>query len=249
MPKQKSNNLIESCILSTAYFPPIEYFAAMANSRRVLVEKCETFQKQSYRTRCHIYSANGLLALTIPVKRETPGVGPDSSLACSCNDGIVGRPSHKLLIDKIQVDYSKGWVLQHKRAIEAAYSTTPFFEYYKDDIFAVLDSGEPYLFNLNMQIVELMRELIGISVPVEFTSDWVMDYTFGENESAWSANCKQLDLRDRIHPKSKEKSMLEELQIEKPYYQVFSNKQGFISNLSILDLLCNEGPNSISFLR
>ena len=59
-------------LLSTAYFPPIEYFVAMANSARVQIESGEMYQKQSYRTRCHIYSANGLLALTVPVRRNTP---------------------------------------------------------------------------------------------------------------------------------------------------------------------------------
>ncbi len=246
MPKQKSNRpLIEDCILSTAYFPPIEYFAAMANSSRVIVERCETFQKQSYRTRCHIYSANGLLALTIPVKRDL--------LQEQSSFGIAeGKPSHKLIIDKVQPDYSKGWVIQHKRALEAAYSTTPFFEYYKDDIFAVLDSGEQYLFNLNMRLIELMRELIGISTPIEYTSEWVMDYsaeTLADDALVSGKETHVMDLRERIHPKSKEENMLSRLQIEKPYYQVFSVKQGFISNLSILDLLFNEGPNSISFLK
>lgn len=225
MQKEKTNKpLISTSILSVAYFPPVEYFAVLASSEKAVMEKCETFQKQSYRTRCHIYSANGLLALTVPVKRE---------------EGAGLRNTHKLLIDKIQIDYSKPWVLQHKRAIEAAYMTTPFFEYYKDDIFAILDSGESYLFNLNMRIIELLNELIGITTPIEFTEDWISDY---------ASDCCT-DLRNAIHPKSKEADMLDKLQIKKPYYQVFSNKQGFIPNLSILDLLCNEGPNSISFLR
>ncbi len=247
MPKQRSKgDLIKDCIISTAYFPPIEYFAAMVNSQRVIIERFETFQKQSYRTRCHIYSANGLLALTIPVKREIP------SAISLTPDRLHEKPSHKLIIDRVQPDYSKGWVLQHKRAIEAAYSTTPFFEYYKDDIFALLDAGEPYLFNLNMQIVELMRELIGISTPIEYTKEWIADYSAdmdGDAVSAQEGSYNVLDLRNRIHPKSSGQSMLRCMQIEKPYYQVFSAKQGFISNLSILDLLFNEGPNSISFLK
>jgi hypothetical protein len=129
-------------------------------------------------------------------------------------------------------------VLQHKRALEAAYMTTPFFEYYKDDIFAILESGESNLFNLNMRLTELFMEFIGISTPVEYSSEWLAEAPQG---------C--IDLRNAIHPKSRETDMLERMQIKKPYYQVFSNKQGFISNLSVIDLLCNEGPNSISFLK
>ncbi len=220
-----------SCLLSTAYFPPVEYFAAMANSKKAIIEKCEMFQKQSYRTRCHIYSANGLLALTVPAKRNVMEVE-------SANAKEAVRPSHKLFIDKVGIDYSKPWVQQHKRAIEAAYMTTPFFEYYRDDIFAVLDGNHESLFDLNLKLIELCNELIGISTPIEFTSEWLE-----------STGVECIDLRAAIHPKSKERNLLERMQIEKPYYQVFSNKQGFISNLSILDLLCNEGPNSISFLK
>ena len=220
------SNISASCLLSTAYMPPVEYFAAMANSEKVVVEKCEMFQKQSYRTRCHIYSANGLLALTVPVRRNTP-------------EEAVGaqRPSHKLLIDEILIDYSKPWVQQHERAIEAAYMTTPFFEYYKDDIFAILRSGEQSLFELNRKFIELFNELIGISTPIEYTTEWLPEHSGVE------------DLRNRIHPKYKGEDMLDQLQIKKPYWQVFSYKQGFIPNLSVLDLLCNEGPNSISFLK
>lgn len=217
-----------SCLLSTAYMPPVEYFAAMVNSDKVLVEKCEMFQKQSYRTRCHVYSANGLLALTVPVRRNTTEEAVGTQL----------HPSHKLMIDDILIDYSKPWVQQHERAIEAAYMTTPFFEYYKDDIFAILRSGEPSLFELNRKFTELFRELIGISTPIEYTTQWLPEY---------SPDCE--DLRSRIHPKSKREDLLDILQIKKPYWQVFSHKQGFIPNLSILDLLCNEGPNSISFLK
>ena len=153
------------CLLSTAYLPPVEYFAVMANAEKVVIEKCEMFQKQSYRTRCHIYSANGLLSLTVPVKRD---IHSDNLVESS-------SPSHKLLIDKVMIDYSKPWVLQHKRALEAAYMTTPFFEYYKDDIFAILESGESNLFNLNMRLTELFMEFIGISTPVEYSSEWLAE--------------------------------------------------------------------------
>ena len=244
------SNIQASCLLSTAYMPPVEYFAAMANSDKVLVEKCEMFQKQSYRTRCHIYSANGLLALTVPVRRNTlDGTAlqqPQTETPQTA--GEEPRPSHKLFIDDILIDYSKPWVQQHERAIEAAYMTTPIYEYYKDDIFAILRSGEPSLFELNRKFIELFNELIGISTPIEYTAEWRAEYSDGGDAHSSDA-CGVLDLRNRIHPKYKGEDMLDVLQIKKPYWQVFSHKQGFIPNLSVLDLLCNEGPNSISFLK
>lgn len=208
---------IKTVLLSTAYFPPVEYFAAMANAQQVLLERCETFRKQSYRTRCCIYGANGLLSLILPVKRD---------------------PTHNLPITEIEIDYRTNWVLQHERAMEAAYMTTPFFEYYKDDIYALLESRQSSLFALNLSIIRLLAEMAGISCEISFTEEFRRE-----------PDCGTLDLRERISPKYKGGSLLSELEIEKPYYQVFSHKQGFLPNLSMLDLLCNEGPNAISYLK
>lgn len=213
------NGIIDTCLLSTAYFPPIEYFAAIVNWEKTLIESAETYQKQSYRTRCHINSGNGVLVLTIPVLRD--------------------EGDHKIPIKEIKIDYSKPWIVQHKRAIEAAYMSSPFFEYYVDDIFPILDKKEPYLFNLNTILTQTIMELMGLNSNISFTDSYLSN---GQDNSI-------LDLRNRIHPKYKGENLLQSMQIEKPYYQVFTNKQGFIPNLSILDLLCNEGPNSISFLK
>lgn len=206
----------DKVLLSTAYFAPIEYFAAIANADNLLIEGCEIYQKQSYRTRCSINGSNGVLVLTVPVLRGA-------------------ELSHKQPIKDIAIDYSKPWVMQHKRAIEASYRNSPFFEYYVDDIFPILDREIESLFTLNMNLTLKMLELIGIDKSLNITTDYSKEF-------------KGLDLREAIHPK-RESTLLTDLKLEKPYYQVFTNKQGFISNLSILDLLFNEGPNTISFLE
>lgn len=247
--------LFGTSLLSTAYFPPVEYFAAIANSRRVLVEKCEIFQKQSYRTRCNIYGANGLLSLSVPVLRgeaENAAGAVVDEVACSA------LHTHKLLIDSVRIDYSKPWVQQHSRAMDAAYMTTPFYEYYRDDIMAILTSGEENLFNLNYRLLELFCELIGLSADIGFTQEWKSSETVcsfssgviaGIDDDDLLSGRELVDFRSTIHPKYKGENLLQRLKIERPYYQAFSNKGGFIGNLSILDLLCNEGPNSISFLK
>lgn len=211
-----------TALLSTAYLPPVEYFAAIANVSEVLVEADEMYQKQSYRTRCHIPSGNGLLILTLPVLRI---------------DGV-----HKSPIKGIRIDYSKPWLIQHKRALEAAYMSSPFFEYYRDDLFSILDEKMEYLLDINTALTKKIMELIGLEDTIRFSESFLTP------EAADQDSYLQ-DLRERIHPKYKGESLLKQYQIEKPYYQVFSNKQGFIPNLSIIDLLCNEGPNSISFLK
>lgn len=221
--------LIEKSLLSTAYLPPIEYFAAMANSGSVEIESGEMYQKQSYRTRCHINGANGILVLTVPVLRS------------AAKDG--GESSHKIAISQIRIDYSKPWLQQHKRALEAAYMSSPFFEYYMDELYAILDSGEESLLRMNTALTLKIAEFIGIEGEISLTSgDYIPPGATVFNDG------RILDLRDSIHPK-RGISLLNRLELNKPYYQVFTNKQGFIENLSVLDLLFNEGPNSISFLE
>ena len=215
-------------LLSTAYLPPIEYFVAIANSGRVEIECGEMYQKQSYRTRCHINGANGLLVLTLPVLRSA-AKGDESS--------------HKIPVAQLKIDYSKPWLLQHKRALEAAYMSSPFFEYYMDDLYAVLDSGEESLLAMKTRLVHTISELIGIQTPIVMS-----DGNFIAPGSDLLQERGISDFRDSIHPK-KPALLMERLKMNKPYWQVFTNKQGFVPNLSVLDLLFNEGPNAISYLE
>ena len=215
-----------SVLLSTAYLPPVEYFAAVARYGQVWIEACETYQKQSYRNRCTILTANGKMNLNIPVKR-----GGDSF-------------SHNLPISEIEIDYSENWPVRHFRAMEAAYMSSPFFVYYKDEIKDILYGGEKLLFNFNLSLIKLLARFCGIKADIQFTNTFI-----GDCSSLASLGSEVMDLRNRIHPKSKEGSLMKEWRKEKPYWQVFSAKQGFVSGLSIVDLLFNEGPNSISFLQ
>lgn len=227
-------------LLSTAYFAPIEYFAVLDNCSDTIIEACEQYQKQSYRTRCHILTGSGILVLTLPVLRA--GVAPAdgetvSEAARAVASETAPEATHKLPVSNVKIDYSKPWVLQHKRAIEAAYGNSPFFEYYKDEIFALLDSHIETLLDLNTELTTLLCELCGIRKKFSLSSRFVKPQ---ETET------DTLDLRSAIHPKVSGHN--NPFYKEKAYYQVFTNKYGFTPNLSILDLLFNEGPNSVSFL-
>ena len=201
-------------VLSAAYFPPIEYFRAIGRSDRILMESGESYQKQSYRNRCNIYASDGVLPLVVPV------AGSGSSAP----------------ITSVRIDYSKAWVRLHKRALVSAYRSSPFFEYYSDDIFAVLDSGEECLFNLDIRLVRLMAKLVGIKFEAEMTDGFRKEYPDG---------C--MDFRYTLHPKKEAPSQLSD-GYRGGYYQVFGDRLGFRKGLSILDLLFNEGPNAITYL-
>ena len=194
--------------LTTAYFPPIEYFAVLARYSLVYMEACENYQKQSYRNRCHFYAENGVQSLNFPIKHTGSG--------------------HNIPIKEVEVDYSTPWVQKTKRCIETAYRSTPFFEYYKDELFAILDAHPVTLWELNMRIIKFFMEKIGLNTEICETQEYAPEHV-------------------DIHPK-RPNSILADYGLERPYYQVFADRHGFIPNLSVMDLLFNEGPASLDYL-
>lgn len=232
-------------LLGTAYFPPIEYFAAMAEEfvlpplqqshfqpvpSVVWLEARENFQKQSYRNRCHICSSGGRESLSFPVVHK--------------------NGTHQLPITEIEVDYSTPWVMQHKRAIVSAYGTSAYFEYYRDELFGILDSRPAHLFELNLSIIGFFLEKTGIRADLKLTADYVRPASRpGTDASSVILEGREMtDYREVIHPK-RPNAIMERLGLQKPYFQVFASKYGFIPNLSIMDLLFNEGPDSILYLK
>lgn len=141
-------------VLSTAYFPPVEYFMAAAMTGSILIEAQESYVKQSYRNRCRIYACDGVLSLTVP----------------------VSMPENSRGISMAVVDYSKPWLQQHERAIVSAYRTSAFFEYYQDDIFPILESRPAGLLDLNMALTLRLLDLLGIRCSVSLTGEYRQSY-------------------------------------------------------------------------
>lgn len=181
----------------------------------VYIEACENFQKQSYRNRCRFYGAEGVQTLSFPILHE--------------------GGTHKIPISEIKIDYKTPWVQQHERAIISAYGMSAYFDYYKDELFAILEAGHERLFDLNLALIRFFIDKTGIKVDLRLTQDY-------EREPQME------DLREVIHPK-RPNTILSDLGLEKPYFQVFAPKYGFQSDLSIMDLLFNEGPDSIIYLK
>ena len=290
-------------ILSTAYFPPVEYFAILARYSVVYLEAHENYVKQSYRNRCRILTANGVEDLRFPI----------------VHDGAK-------LITEVKVDYKTPWVRQTEYAIDSAYYSSPFFEYYRDSLFAILDSHPETLWELNGRITAYFLAKTGLSTEIRSTSAFGVPATAGScpgvasaslhpsQADAWpppvyettgghgpavdtpsradccgqgvvssgplplrgplplpgggigscNGNCLmpsgaklpdpvsqsgtadqwlREDMREAIHPKR------EPVMRNSEYWQVFKEKFGFVPNLSVMDLLFNEGPESICYLR
>ncbi len=191
----------------------------------VYIEACENYQKQSYRNRCRFYAADGVQALSFPIIHE--------------------GGTHKLPISEVRVDYSTPWLQQHQRAIVSAYRTSAYFEYYQDELFAIMDDRPERLIDLNMALLRFFIEKTGLAVDLRKTSEFSPEGILTEGDGGVVV-CD--DLRESIHPK-RPNSILADLELEKPYFQVFSRKYGFKSDLSIMDLLFNEGPDSILYLK
>lgn len=201
--------------LSTAYFAPVSYYASFLRYDRIVIEQWCNYTKQTYRNRCHIAGANGLLALSVPI------VKPDT-IKCPTKD--------------IRISDHGEWRHLHWNAIASAYGSSPFFEYYQDDIRPFFEKRYEFLLDFNEEIRRTVCNLIGLEPHIEYSSSY--------SEPAPG----ETDLRDVIHPKKRKAETILPVQ-PKPYYQVFSEKYGFQPDLSIIDLLMNMGPESILILQ
>ncbi|WP_299159552.1 WbqC family protein [uncultured Tenacibaculum sp.] len=192
------------------YFAPISQYAAIYQSNSVIFEIEDNYQKQTYRNRCYIYGANGKLALNIPVKHKTK----------------EGRKKTKDTI--VENDFP--WQQQHFKSLQSAYRTSPFFEFFEDDLSKIFNTKYTFLQDVN------------IDSHLFVTDALQMNTSFSKTEN-YEITPNVIDHRNLALAK---KGI--EIELDS-YVQMFDDKYGFIPNLSILDLLFMEGPNAISFLE
>lgn len=204
-----------SVLLSTSCFPPVQYFSKLLLFEKIYLEQFENFTKQTYRNRYEIYGANGIVSLVVPV--------------------VKGRDK-KIKVRDLLISYDTDWQRNHWRTLFSAYNSSPFFEYYQDDIRPFFEKPWKFLFDYNLEIIETFCALLEIEPGIDLTVDFEQ---VPENT---------LNLREAISPK-KHKAAADLNFRAQPYTQVFSEKTGFMPNLSILDMLFNEGPNAVNLLE
>lgn len=206
-----------SLLLSTAYAPLVEYMMQIYahQGERIFIEAHEHIVKQSWRNRCDILTANGVQSLTIPIERPQGG---------------------KTLIKDIRISEHGAWRHVHEQAIRSSYGSSPYFEFYWDDIKPFYDKTYTYLWDYNIDLLLSLCRLMDIDVQLEETSDFIPLKGSDENF---------LDMRYSFHPSQLNRERDEAL----PYYQPFASRHGFVSQLSVLDLLMNMGPESLLYLH
>lgn len=203
-------------ILTSAYLPCIQFFSKLIAYSQIDIEQFEHFNKQSYRNRCKILGANGVMTLNIPVAKAR---------------------NRKVLMKDVKIAYDTPWQQQHWRSIVSAYNSSPFFEYYADVLAPFYEERFDFLLDFNQQLLQTIIDEIELDTTVDLTTDYRHDYP----EDI-------IDFRNKIHPK-KQHQVPDASFISKEYTQVFSHKMEFQSNLSIIDLLFNKGPEAYSFLE
>lgn len=200
-------------LLPTAYLAPVQYYTKLLKYDEAHIEHYEHFPKQTYRNRCNIYGANGLLSLTIPLKKR----------------------GERILTKDIRISYDQPWQNLHWRSFQASYRSSPFFEYYEDDLAPFYEKQFGFLIDYNAEMHKLVCGLLKISDNTKPTTEYEKEPASKDDfRSIISPKCSLEDDRDFI---------------PQPYSQVFETKFGFLPNLSIADLLFNHGPKAKDILE
>ena len=193
-------------ILPSVYFGSTEYWTALVKGGEdVVIDLGENYVKRSERNRTEIMTAGGVMQLSVQLAH-------------------ANRPRQPLRTMKI--DYSKRWQHQHLVAIESAYRSSPYYDYYADKFLPLFNGQWQSLVELNMATLEAVLNILKLPMP-------------RLSERYVEASAGDIDLRDKRRGST---------YIAEPYIQVFSDRLPFEANLSILDLVMCEGPEARSIL-
>jgi hypothetical protein len=182
--------------------------AALRQFSEIRIERFEHVEKQSYRNRCHVLAAHGPETLIVP---------------------LTGKHG-KMIITDVQIDYSQKWMLNHIRTLQSAYRKAPYYDYYADDLWQLMEKRFTTVYEMNFSILQLLMRWFRCAASLTETERYekVCDHD-------------TVDLRNRIHPKKH----LPDL-IFPEYTQVFG--QTFIPGLSSIDLIFCTGPEAVHYL-
>lgn len=189
-----------------AYLPNIAYMAWMISQKEITFVTQGHYQKQTYRNRTEIYGANGKLKLTVP---------------------IVHHKNQSRQTDaEVRIHYENKWQKDHWKSLEAAYRSSPYFEFYEDDLYPFFAKKTEKLMELNKGLIHKILSLLQAEVVLK-----------SDTNLSIQVNHKLVIAKGNAAPKNP------------PYHQVFQSKHGFIGGLSVLDLIFNLGPQSLDYLQ
>ncbi len=136
-------------LIELHYLPCLDYLSGLMQFGAVRLEAQEHYQKQSYRNRCYVLTANKVDVLTVPVEQGT----------------------HHQPIRDLRIDAKQAWQMHHWRCLQAAYGKAPFFDHYAPDFDALYQKNWKFLFELNLELLTICLKSMRLSVPVDLT-EW-----------------------------------------------------------------------------
>tara|TARA_R110002051_G_scaffold8755_1_gene35947 strand:+ start:46478 stop:47107 length:630 start_codon:yes stop_codon:yes gene_type:complete len=198
-------------LIHPTYFPNLHTFSYIIH-HDICWEAEDNYQKQTLRNRTYIANDRGKHILSIPIIH-------------------VGKANGRQKYKDVLIDNSYAWQRQHWRTLQTAYRTSPFFEFYEDEIEPLYTQTFDKLQEFNIKTIAVIFDCLQLEMPTLKSTQFIANPS------------DKKDYRFLVSAKLKD-----QLNIE-PYVQVFSDRNGFIPNLSILDVLFNLGPNTVDYLN
>lgn len=194
------------------YLPSIPFFQQLLAADTLLLDAHEHYQKQTYRNRCLVRTAQGPQPLTVPV--------------------LDGNRSEKIKTSEIEIDYRQNWPHRHFRTLQTAYNGSPYFGYYADYLQDIYSQKPARLWDLNLAMLRLLLRCLRWPLPIELTTEYLAPHA--------SPTRPLHDLRDVLTPKTTPRAAEPDSTSQRPYPQLFG--PAFVPGLSVLDLLFMQGP-------
>ncbi|WP_089753375.1 WbqC family protein [Chryseobacterium soldanellicola] len=130
----------------------------------------------------------------------------------------------------IEISYREDWRNLHWKSIKTAYQSSPYFEYYEDKLKKIFDLKENHLLDFNLKALEILQQILKTEKAYSLNVEYIK-------------NPEEINFREKFSAKVPSEFEMEE------YYQTFTDKLGFLNDLSILDLICNKGPESLTYIK
>ena len=225
---------MRGAIMQPTYLPWIGYFALMDMVDSFVLLDDVQFSKQSWQQRNRILGPNGPIMMSIPVVRD-------------------GFP----LIKEARIAEGGGFPAKHQKTIEETYRKTPYFADYGRDLLDLMGEGHSHLCELNIDIIDFLRDALDIETPLIRASDLDVDGARAEHV----ANvCKAADITEYVSPPGAadyldESDDLDVAGVPYSYFDYahpeYAQKKGadFTPYMSVIDLLFREGPNAATIMR
>ena len=143
---------------------------------------------------------------------------------------VIHTHKNRELFKDVKISYESNWMDLHLKSLQSAYRSSPYFEYFEDDFIKLYSEKEKFLADFNIKCIRLISSLLDLDLDYKISGEYV------------EKTNDIIDLRDLSNARKEKK-------IDTPkYIQVFESKHGYINNLSIIDLIFSEGPNSVSLI-